>query len=201
MPGSALNQNLATRTYENFINFRLVSRFNDRISDDSFLYVATNDCEEAQWLRFYREAGQVPANNITPWLAPYPVPSFAVQRKFFTTRAAGDSTNAATLPLATLNARAGLGDYANRGFYTQDYQERNYQSPPGINSREFVAAAVEPVVVPGLGTFRLAESFWRVPDAVAPNFDHVNLNNGRAPIVSQRQRVGFDRAIRESESD
>ena len=201
LPGSAINQDRATRTYENFINFRLVSRFNDRISDDSFLYVATNDCEEAQWLRFYREAGQVPANNITPWLAPYPVPSFAVQRKFFTTRAAGDSTNAATLPLATLNARAGLGDYANRGFYTQDYQERNYQSPPGINSREFVAAAVEPVVVPGLGTFRLAESFWRVPDAVAPNFDHVNLNNGRAPIVSQRQRVGFDRAIRESESD
>ena len=83
--------------------------------------------------------------------------------------------------------RAGLGDYANRGFYTQDNQASNYQSPPGINSPEFVAAAVEPVVVPGLGTFRLAESFWRVPDAVAPNFDDVGLNNGRAPIVSQRQ--------------
>ena len=187
LPGSVINQDLATRTYENFINFRLVSRFNGAIADRDFQYIATNDCEEAQWLQLYRESGQVPANNISPWLAQYPVPSFAVQRKFFTTRAAGDSTNAAKLPLATLNARAGLGDYANRGFYTQDNQASNYQSPPGINSPEFVAVAEEPVVVPGLGTFRLAESFWRVPDAVAPNFDDVGLNNGRAPIVSQRQ--------------
>jgi hypothetical protein len=183
---SAVNQDLATRTFENFINFRLVFRFNERISQGD-PYLATNDCEEAKWIKLFQQAGQDTPDAIGPWNAAYPIPSFAVQRKFFTTRAAGDATDPAQLPRTTLNTRAGLGDYANRGFYTQDYQQGRYLSPPTLSSPEFALGTSDTVFVPGKGQVRLQSMYWAVPDAVVPGFVDVGLQNGRAPIASKGQ--------------
>ncbi len=182
-PAEFISQDFATRTYENFINYRLVFRFNAR--SPNVPYVATNDCEEALWRNEFELSGQRPPDNIDPWNRPYPIPKFSVQRKFFTTRAAADPTDPALLPRALLNTRAGLGDYANRGFFTQDYQQGNYQSPPAINSPEFVIETEDPINVPGKGLVRLQSLYWAVPDSVAPTFADVNLRAGKAPIASQ----------------
>jgi hypothetical protein len=185
-PGSEFNQDFVTRTFENFINFRLVSRYNNQVQGQP--YIATNDCEEAKWLNEFDLGGQRVPENIAPWNNIYPTPMFAVQRKFFTTRAPTDPTDPALLPRATLNTRAGIGDYANRGFYTQDYQQGRYQSPPAPNSPEFVLGTNNPVFVPGKGQVRLQSMYWPVPDPIAGGFVDAGLDPaGRAPIASRSQ--------------
>jgi hypothetical protein len=151
------NEDLATRTYENFINYRLTSAHNTQTPTDR--YQATNDCEEALWLRLFREGGQDPAASIAPWSNNYPIPQFSVQRKFFTTRVATDTTNPANIPLGTVNARRGLGDYANRGFYTQDNQAGNYPSPPAASSPQYVEGPAETIQIPGLGQMRVTNLY------------------------------------------
>ena len=179
-----INQDLATRTYENFINYRLTSAHNEQIPNDK--YLATNNCEEARWLGVFQVGGQNPPEPITQWRTKiYPVPQFSVQRKFFSTRNASDSTNPSSLSLGILNVRGGLGDYANRGFYTQDYQAGRYLSPPAANSPLFVESAAQPVQIPGLGPLRVTNLSWAVPDPVQPGFADAGLVDGRAPIISQ----------------
>jgi len=158
----ALNQDLATRTYENFINFRLTFNFNRQTATDD--YQATNDCEEAIWLGLFQLGGQDPPASIAPWTTKiYPVPQFSVQRKFFSTRNTGDSTNPGSLSLSVLNARGGLGDYANRGFYTQDYQAGRYQSPPSADSTQFVEGTAQIMQIPGLGQLKWRTCFGKFP--------------------------------------
>jgi len=79
--GTVINQDLATRSYENFINFRLVSTYNTVVSTK---YVATNDCEEAKWLKLFQSAGQETPEPIDQWtLNVYLTPQFSLQREFF----------------------------------------------------------------------------------------------------------------------
>jgi len=181
----ALNQDIATRTYENFINYRLTNDFNAQTPTDR--YQATNDCEEAIWLRLFRQGDQAPPAPIAPWTTRvYPVPKFPLQRMFFTTRNPGDPTDPANVPVNTINARRGLGDYANRGFYTQDYQAGRYLSPPAANSPQFVESTPEILQIPGLGPLRVTNLSWAVPDPVQPGFADEGLDaNGRVPIISQ----------------
>jgi hypothetical protein len=195
---SLFNEDVATRTYENFINFR-VMRANFEIAAPSPPgrpnYVGTNPCEEERWIKMFEASGQTSPPALTSWLRPgnaYPVPQFAVQRKFFTTRS-NDGANIGSTSLATLNARAGLGDYSNRGFYTEGKMQGNllfpFISPPRqSNDASFTDGEIGSVIVPGKGKVKFKALFWQVPDAVAPTFADAGLNaQGKAPIVSYGQ--------------
>jgi hypothetical protein len=182
----ALNQDFATRTYENFINYRMTSAFNRQTATDD--YQATNDCEEAIWLGLFRQGGQLIPSSTVPWSSRvYPVPKFPLQRMFFTTRNAGDPTDPASGPVNVINARRGLGDFANRGFYTQDNQAGRYLSPPAANSLQFVESTAAQIQIPGLGPMRVTSLSWAVPDPVQPGFADEGVDaNGRVPIFANR---------------
>jgi hypothetical protein len=185
--GPIYDQDTATRTYENFINYRYVSPQN-ATPGTLDLYQATNDCEEAIWLELFAAGGQAPPDDLIPWEASYPIPNFTEAHRFFTTRAGSDSVDPAQIPRPQLNQRAGLGDYANRGFFTQDNGMGVYQSPPSISPTEYSVQSSVPRIVPGFGSIKVRQLFWRVPDPIAPNFPDVQLDSmGRAPIAS----VGF----------
>jgi len=186
-PTSVANEDFATRTYENYTNYLLVSVFNQSISAENQRYIASNDCEEDEFLPLFQRIAPVTSPASIPWISTiYPTPQFSVQRKFFTTRAAGDSTNPSNLSLALVNQRRGLGDYSNRGFYTQGNQAGEYQSPPAGSSPQFVrGTGQEDIFIPGLGPMRIAQLFWQVPDPVQPGFADTGLVNGRAPIISR----------------
>lgn len=184
---SNFNQDVANRTYENFSNFRVAFTYNDQVQRQggTNLYTATNPCEEQEWMDLFAEAGFTPPPAPTPFTtSSYPIPSFTLARKFFTTRNAGDPTTAAGLGVG-INIRAGLADYTNRGFYTQDNGAGDYLSPPSFGSPEMVQGDMAETFVPGLGTLRLRGLYWQVPDVVAPNFaDPGRDAQGRAPIAS-----------------
>jgi hypothetical protein len=184
---AAFNQDEATRTYENFTNFRYVSVLNRSTRPDP--YTATNDCEEEKWMSMFAEAGQFEdEQSITAWTptTAYPVPKFAEAHRFFTTRASSDPTDPDDIPLAQLDQRAGLGDYANRGFFTQDKGPGQYQSPPpDLRSPFYVRTAEGPIVVPGFGTVKIRQLLWKVPDAANPGFvDPGGDLFGKTPIAS-----------------
>lgn len=194
-----LNQDVATRTYENFTNFRVTSPFNRTVAEQSGsnFYVATNSCEEQRWIDLFAEAGVATAPTSLPFTSSsYPIPQFTLAHRYFTTRVVGDPTLPELLPLATLNARAGLADYSNRGFYTQDYRQGRYLSPPDPSAIGLVQQADSNLqFIPGLGTLRVRTLFWKVPDPVAPSFADTGLDTqGRAPIgtLSYWSKLGFD---------
>jgi hypothetical protein len=72
---SIFNQAVATRTYENFINFRVI-RGKFELDAPSPLgqpnYVATNPCEEQRWIRMFDEAGQRRPPSLAKWLPSLP---------------------------------------------------------------------------------------------------------------------------------
>lgn len=183
---SNFNQDIANRTYENFSNYRVAFSYNDEVrragSED--FYTATNACEEKQWLQMFAEAGATPPPVATPFTSSsYSIPTFALARMFFTTRAQGDPTNPGDLG-TVINGRAGLADYTNRGFYTQDKGAGNYQSPPAAWST-LARGSIAVSNVPGLGTLRVQGLFWAVPDTVDPAYaDPGRDPQGRAPIAS-----------------
>ncbi len=191
------NQDTANRTYENFSNFRVTDNYNNvvRLAGGSDLYIATNACEETEWLDLFSQSGVPTPPPITPFSSStYRIPTFSRARKYFTTRVASDTTVIANLPLSTLNARAGLADYTNRGFYTQDNGAGLYQSPPAIGHPSVVEGDAETVVVPGLGTMRLKALYWDVPDVVDPAYVDTNSDGqGRSPIASASywSKLGF----------
>ena len=116
------NQDRANRTYENFSNYRVTFTYNNEIAQagGTDTYLATNACEEKQWLQMFAEARATPPPAATPFTtSSYPLPSFALARRFFTTRSAGDATTPGGLG-SGVNSRHGMADYTNRGFYTQD---------------------------------------------------------------------------------
>jgi hypothetical protein len=200
---SLINQDIQTRTYENFSNYRVTTLYNNQVrqAGGTDLFVATNSCEEKLWLSLFNE-GISAAPSAAPFQgSTYPIPQFSLARKFFTTRAAGDPTSAATLPLPTLNARAGLADYSNRGFYTQDYQAGAYLSPPAATDPAFAVGPTNSVFVPGLGNLQLQSLYWKVPDPVQPMFADTGVDaQGRAPIVSTGQwgaigLLGYNRTV------
>ena len=102
----------ATRTFENFANYRVTEPF-DRALDDAGVkktYSFANLCDDEKWRDMFRTAGQARPTDTIAWTSgnTYPIPQFSVQRKFFTTRTED----------AAINARRGLADYVNRGFFT-----------------------------------------------------------------------------------
>jgi len=184
---SNFNQDVANRTYENFSNFRVTDVYNRTVvqAGGTDTYIATNACEEQEWLDLFAEAGYSPPPAPTPFTSSsYPIPSFTVARKFFTTRNAGDPTTSAGLGGA-INSRAGLADYTNRGFYSQDYGAGAYLSPPVPGGPELVQGDMAATIVPGLGTLHLRALYWPVPDVVAPGYADTGRDaQGRAPIAS-----------------
>ena len=182
---SNFNQDKPNRTYENFSNYRVAYRYNREVEQagGTDAYVATIACEEQEWLDMFAEAGYTPPPASTPFTtSSYPLPSFALARKFFTTRNAGDPTSPVGLGLA-INGRAGLADYTNRGFYSQDYGAGAYLSPPAIETLHEGDAKI--VNVPDLGDLRIRALYWTVPDNVAPAYqDPGRDTEGRAPIAS-----------------
>jgi hypothetical protein len=210
---SIFNAPVATRTYENFINFRVVRSKFDLDAPVQFgqsNYVATNPCEEKRWIKMFQEGGQTSPPALSLWLRrdggtnTYPVPQFSVARNFFTTRS-DDGSSISSTSLANLNARAGLGDYASRGFYTEGKMAGDslypFISPPRLTSDLSLAdGVISEVNVPGKGRVKQRGLLWAVPDAVAPNYPNPNLVNGKAPIVSYGQwgflgGLGFKRRI------
>ena len=199
---SLFNQSVATRTYENFINFRVIrSKFDFDAPPPAGQpnYVSTNPCEEKRWIKMFQESGQESPPSLNRWLTPgpnggvnnYPLPQFSIVRKFFTTRTNGSTMIGDQTP-PELNERAGLGDYSNRGFYTEGNMEGSallpFISPPRLSSDpSFSDGMIRTQIVPGLGNVKVKGLLWRVPDAVAPNYDDPNLVNGKAPIVSYGQ--------------
>ncbi|AVP98914.1 hypothetical protein C7S18_17775 [Ahniella affigens] len=185
------NEDPATRTYENFSNFRVVSEYNRTLSQSSStsVYTATNACEENDWLDLFNQGlPEGPPGGEAFRVSTYPIPSFSLPREYFTTRESGDPTDPDLIPLATLNQRRGLADYANRGFYTQGGLDQNLNSPPSIDSPDvvFSPSSTDPIAIPGLGSLRLKVGYWKVPDAVAPSYVDSGLDSsGRAPIVSK----------------
>lgn len=179
------NEDKPNRTYENFSNYRVAYRYNREVEQagGTDAYVATNACEEQEWLDMFAEAGYTPPPAATPFTtSSYPLPSFTLARKFFTTRNAGDPTSPAGLGSA-INSRAGLADYTNRGFYSQDYGAGAYLSPPAIEALHEGDAQI--VNVPDLGNLRIRALYWTVPDIVAPAYqDPGRDTEGRAPIAS-----------------
>ena len=183
---SNFNQDIANRTYENFSNYRVAFTYNNEVrrQGGADSYTATNSCEEKQWLRLFAEAGATPPPSDAPFsTSSYSIPTFALARMFFTTRAPGDPTNPGDLG-TVINGRAGLADYTNRGFYTQDKGAGNYQSPPAAWST-LARGSIAETNVPGLGTLRVQGLFWAVPDTVDPAYaDPGRDPQGRAPIAS-----------------
>jgi len=180
-----VNQDIPTRTYENFSNYRVTYIYNREVQQvgGADLFVATNACEEQKWMGMFAEAGATPPPPPTPFTtSAYPIPSFTVARKFFTTRSAGDPTTPEGLGSA-INSRAGLADYTNRGFYSQDYGAVFYQSPPPVGMLH--EGDFDTVNVPGLGDLRIRALYWAVPDIVAPGYqDPGRDGEGRTPIAS-----------------
>jgi len=193
-----LNQDIATRTYENYINYRGLFKDNETLLRAGRPpYEFTNACEEQFWLDMFAASGARPPKDPEIWFTTvYPTPQFRIQRMFFTTRSPGDPTVAANIPLAQLNARAGLGDYANRGFFTQDYQAGSYSSPPPTNDPSYAISNQTPVTYPsddGPMSVSARVLSWRVPDPINPNFPDEGLDpQGRAPIISASQWCEID---------
>ncbi|MBK7044854.1 MAG: hypothetical protein IPH50_14985 [Rhodanobacteraceae bacterium] len=95
------NQDIPNRTYENFSNFRVTDNYNRQViaAGGSSLYIATNACEEKKWLDLFEEAGVPVPPAITPFTtSSYRIPTFSLARKFYTTRAASDTTVIENLP-------------------------------------------------------------------------------------------------------
>lgn len=192
---SGINSSIATRTYENFINYRLINRL---FGNQAEQYVATNICEEELWFDLFLLGGQARPPEVNSWFRggvngnTYPTPQFAVQRRFFTTRA-NDGLSVFSTPPAILNSRNGLGDYSNRGFYTELNMEGGniqylFVSPPrDPEDLSFVDSELTPVNVPGKGVVKRKALYWQVPDNVAPTYPDQNLVNGKVPIVSYGQ--------------
>lgn len=186
---SGLNQTTQNRTYENFSNFRVTFAYNNQVRQQggADLFLATNSCEEKTWLELFDAANTNPPPLPTPFTtSSYPIPSFSLARKFFTTRAAGDPTTAVGLGLSQLNARAGLADYTNRGFYTPTRGTGAYLSPPPVSDPTVVQGDSATVSIPGLpGVLRHRALYWKVPDVVAPTYVDPNTDGqGRVPIAS-----------------
>jgi hypothetical protein len=182
---------VATRTYENFSNYRVTARFNAAPGVQAS-YSASSQCEDEKWRGMFDAGGQSLPTPLLAWEASntYPIPQFSVQRKFFTTRL--EDTN--------INARRGLADYSNRGFFTEGAFEQRYgnpdptlTSPPPLNDASYVEGTTQNSFVPGLGNVETQSLFWRVPDAVAPNYADPNLDaSQRAPVVSRSMWSGED---------
>jgi hypothetical protein len=183
----AFEASVATRTYENFSNYRVTFRF-DRVLEQAGVtarYSFSNFCDDEKWRRMFDAGNQQEPRNITAWEQDntYPTPQFSVQRKFFTTR----------LEDAALNARRGLADYTNRGFFTEGAFEASLglpnpdlPSPPPVNDPSYAPGTTQTVAVPGLGSVSAQTLFWRVPDAISPNYPDPNIDaSGRTPVVSR----------------
>ena len=177
------NQEVATRTFENFANYRVTFPFDAQLAAAGVnaKYSFANLCDDEKWRDMFEEAGQRPPAAVVPaWTASsYPIPQFSVQRKFFSTRAED-----------SFNSRRGLVDYTNRGFFTEGGFSLGFSSPPALlDDPSFEQGDVQTVNVPGLdsnlnATVKLKALYWQVPDAVAPGFNDPNLRNGKAPIAS-----------------
>ena len=196
--GPAINQNITTRTYENYINYR--GLFRDNLLLESAgrpEYEFTNACEEQNWRNMFAASGARPPKDPAIWFSKvYPTPQFRKQRMFFTTRNPGDPTVPINTPIPLLNARAGLGDYANRGFFTQNYQGGNYFSPPRTTDPSYTIGDQVPVTYPsdtGPMTVYARVLSWRVPDPINPTFPDEGLDTqGKAPIISASQWCEID---------
>jgi hypothetical protein len=203
---SLFNAPISTRTYENFINFRLIRVFFANAADS---YTTTNRCEEKKWRSLFAAAAQDPPSPAQGWFRPgntYPTPQFAVQRKFFTTRV-GTTATVGNTDLATLNGRNGLGDYSNRSFYTERKMQGSvigsfaFISPPrDTDDLTFSDGTLASFFVPGKGNVKVKALYWKPTDNIAPNYPDPNQINGKVPIVSYGQwgflgGVGIKRRI------
>ena len=172
---------VATRTFENYTNFRVTYPFDldlVRAGVDK-RYSFSNFCDDAKWRQMFEEGGQSPPAATARWTSTntYPIPQFSVQRKFFTTRV--DDSN--------INARRGLADYTNRGFFTEGVFRNGgneFASPPR-EVAEYTPGISRTETIPDVGVLETQALLWRVPDAVAPNYADPNLVDGKAPIVSR----------------
>ena len=176
------NQEVATRTFENFANYRVTFPFDVQLAAAGVnaKYSFANLCDDEKWRDMFEEAGQRTPAAVAAWTtSSYPIPQFSVQRKFFSTRAED-----------AFNSRRGLVDYTNRGFFTEGGFSLGFSSPPALlNDPSFEQGDVQTVNVPGLdgnanATIKLKALYWQVPDAVASGFNDPNLRNGKAPIAS-----------------
>jgi len=114
------NADVQIRTYENFSNFRVTDSYNRDVSlaGGTDTYIATNGCEETAWRDLFAQAGLPDAPSNAPFISTsYPIPSFTLARRFFTTRAGNDPTTPGGLG-SGINSRFGMADYTNRGFYS-----------------------------------------------------------------------------------
>jgi hypothetical protein len=182
-----------TRTFENYTNFRVTDPFDKTLGLAGVLnaegkpvrYPVANLCDDAVWRNMFTEAGQTTPTDTVPWTGggnTYPIPQFSVQRKFFTTRTEDSA----------INARRGLADYVNRGFFTEGAFLRlggipgvAFPSPPPLTDPAYTPGIQFAENVPGLGNVQSQTLYWRVPDAVAPNYPNPELVDGKAPIVSR----------------
>jgi len=175
-----------TRTFENFTNYRVTAPF-DIVLDPSGgkkTYSFANLCDDEKWRDMFRTGAQANPADTTPWTSgnTYPIPQFSVQRKFFTTRTED----------VDFNARRGLADYVNRGFFTEGAflanngtPNPNLPSPPPLVNAAYTPGTYTTDFIPGLGGVENQTMYWQVPDVIAPNYPDRGLDNGKAPIVAR----------------
>jgi hypothetical protein len=169
---------IATRNFENFANYRVTFPWNQTLQANGVdaRYSFANLCEDESWRRMFEQGGQsTPASVAQLALSTYPIPSFSVQRKFFTTR----------LEDSSINNRRGLMDFTNRGFYTEGKFAFGFQSPPeNLDDPSLSNGEYTTQFVPGLGNIKVKNLSWDVPDAVAPTFVDPGFPDGKIPIAS-----------------
>lgn len=148
---SIFNKKLPRRMIEVYTNLRVTLDLN----------LATNVDREPLRSMFTDASGNLENLPALP-VGNYPIPQFAVPRRFMTTRtqAGGD----------VLNERKGLFDYSNRGFFSEgtangrsNLQLRTLPSPPPDN-----VGASSALIDEGDGPEE--DLAWTVPDAVAPGY-------------------------------
>jgi hypothetical protein len=177
-----VNQPVATRTFENYTDFRVTFPFDQALANagSGERYSFSNACDDEKWRNMFVAASASPPKNTSLWIGSgntYPIPQFSLVRKFFTTK----------FEDGNINNRRGLADYTNRGFYTEGKFAGDYDSPPKdvANSPDIVIGDTRTIVVPGKGNVKLRGLYWKVPDAVSPNYPNPDLDaQGRAPIAS-----------------
>lgn len=168
---SLLNKDLPRRLMESYTNIR--------VTRDIGL-AAKEDVEPLRKM-FTDPAGNVELPPLVP-IGTYPVPQFSTPRRFLSTR-----TQAGSDPI---NARLGIFDYSNRGFFTEgtangstNLKLRVLPSPPPD-----LAGTQSISVIQDGRTFR--DQAWAAPDPVAPSYvdalDSAYL--GKIPLGQLRLR-------------
>jgi hypothetical protein len=152
--GSPGATNMATRTYEIFVNWRATG---DEISSGL--------AERHIFRQMFAKQSEGP----TPLVLSngYPIPRFAQPADYLTSRARTHDNS-----VAAVNSRRGMADFTNRNFFSRNTLFSSDYPLPAPN-RADAGWAIEEAVIPhasGFGEVREREFRWLPTDAVAPAF-------------------------------